>query len=270
MNTVIVVGHINHDRVWSLTAPLVSGARITYSENAIRLGGGAFYTGAQLARFGNCVLLVSNLTDDNPGRTARSNLEAIGFDTRYVRMSPGTIRFEEILLEPNGERTILGDGTKSHPAFATREPISADAAYLNARMLADDLVASLDTVSLVLSQFPLYSAAKRPADIVIGSRADFPGKEVHELWAKATLIAGPRLKHLVLTDGSRPITIYDGIVPRKVTPLKLVSVRDTIGAGDSFAGIFLHCLLNGDSLEAAADFASCHTADWLSERSLPH
>ncbi|BAB49464.1 MULTISPECIES: carbohydrate kinase family protein [Mesorhizobium] len=267
MSTVIVVGHVNHDQVWSLSAPLASGSRLTYSDRVVRLGGGGFHTGTQLAKLGNDVRLISNLMDDDHGRAALAKLQASGIDTGYVTMWTGETRFTEILLEPNGERTILNPGGQLRPPFAAPEPVSGDAAYLNALVLDDGLVASLRTIPLVISQFPLRSPSHRPADIVIGSRADFPGEDVQGIWERASRIAGPRLRTLVLTDGMRPISLYDGKALNHVTPLKQVSVPDTIGAGDCFTGIFLHGLLQGLIPELSAEQASQQTAEWLSERS---
>ncbi|WP_322415478.1 PfkB family carbohydrate kinase [Mesorhizobium huakuii] len=268
MSTVIVVGHVNHDQVWSLSSPLASGARLTYSDRVVRLGGGGFHTGTQLAKLGNDVRLISNLMDDGHGRAALAKLQASGIDTGYVTLWPGETRFTEILLEPSGERTILNTGGQSRPPFAAPEPVHGDAAYLNALVLDDGLVASLRTIPLVVSQFPLRSASPRPADIVIGSRADFPGEDTQAIWERASGIAGPRLRTLVLTDGTRPISLYDGKALNQVTPLKQVCVPDTIGAGDCFTGIFLHGLLQGLSPELSAEQASQQTAEWLSQRSI--
>lgn len=267
MSTVIVVGHINHDQVWPLSSPLASGARITYFDRSVRLGGGGFHTSTQLAKRGNHVRLISNLMDDAHGQAALAKLQANGIDTGYVTLWAGETRFTEILLEPNGERTILNTGRQVRPPFTAPEPVSGDAAYLNALVLDDGLVASLRTIPLVVSQFPLRSASPRPADIVIGSRADLPGEDTQGIWQRASVIAGPRLKMLVLTDGTRPISLYDGKALNHVTPLRQVSVPDTIGAGDCFTGIFLHGLLRGLSLELSAEQASQQTAEWLSERS---
>jgi len=266
MSTVIVVGHVNHDQVWLLTSPLAPGARITYSRRAVRLGGGGFHTGTQLARLGNHVRLVGNLMDDNHGRAALATLKASGIDTGYVTMRVGETQLTEILLEPSGERTILNSGGQMRPLFVAPEPVSGDAAYLNALVLDAGLIASLETIPLVISQLPLRTASPRPADIVIGSRADFPGEDMQGIWERASHIAGPRLKTLVLTDGTRPISLYDGKALSHVTPLKRVSVPDTIGAGDCFTGIFLHGLLQGLSLAVSAEQASQQTAEWLSER----
>ncbi len=210
----------------------------------------------------------SNLTDDDHGRAALTTLQASGMDTGYVTMWAGETQFTEILLEPNGERTILNTDSQLRPPFVAPEPVTGDAAYLNALVLDDGIVASLKAIPLVMSQFPLRNASPRPADIVIGSRADFPGEDTHRIWERAAAIAGPRLRTLLLTEGTRPISLYDGKVLSHVTPLKQVSVADTIGAGDCFTGIFLHGLLQGLSLEASAEQACQQTAEWLGERSL--
>ncbi|OBQ70374.1 PfkB family carbohydrate kinase [Mesorhizobium erdmanii] len=266
MRTVIVAGHVNHDQVWPLSSPLASGARITYLDRRVRLGGGGFHTSTQLAKLGNRVRLISNLMDDHHGRAALATLQASRIDTGYVTLWPGETGFTEILLEPSGERTILSAGGQPRPPFVAPEPVSGDAAYLNALTLDDGLVASLRTIPLVISQFPLRTASPRPADIVIGSRADFPGEDTQGIWQRASRIAGPRLKTLVLTDATRPISLYDGKALDHVTPLRQVSAPDTIGAGDCFAGTFLHGLLQGLSLELCAEQASQRTAEWLSER----
>ncbi|UCI32110.1 PfkB family carbohydrate kinase [Mesorhizobium sp. B4-1-4] len=268
MGTVVVIGHVNHDRVWSLASQLTPGARITYFDRAVRLGGGGFHTGGQLARLGNDVRLVSNLIDDGHGQAALATLKFIGVDVRHVTMLAGESILTEILLEPNGERTILNSGDQVRPHFEVSEPVCGDAAYLNALLLGDGVVASLEKIPLVISQFPLRSASPRPADIIIGSRADFPCEDIHRLWEKAALIAGPRLNTLVLTDGRHPISLYDGCELRQVTPFRQVSVPDTIGAGDCFTGAFLHSLLQGFSLVVSAEQASQRTAEWLSERAL--
>jgi len=53
---------------------------------------------------------------------------------------------------------------------------------------------------------------------------------------------GPRV--ILVTDGARPVTVVvDGVVHRVPTPP--VRVMDTVGAGDTFGGAFLACLVHG-------------------------
>jgi sugar/nucleoside kinase (ribokinase family) len=266
VSKVIVIGHVNHDRVWTLAAPLVSGARIAYRDRRVRLGGGGFYTGSQLLRLGHQVSLVSNLSSDDYGNVAMATLQDTGFNTDNVSILPGETALTEILLDTAGERTILATGDKLRPAFVLTEAISGDAAYLNALVLHDALVASLEHIPLVVSQVPLRESTPRPADFMIGSKADFPEIEIQELWHRACGIAGARLRMLVLTDGLRPISFYEGKRVSQIAPFQTVDSTDTIGAGDTFAGSFLSGLMSDLDPQIAAERASEETADWLRVR----
>ena len=53
---------------------------------------------------------------------------------------------------------------------------------------------------------------------------------------------GPRV--VLVTDGGRPVTVFVGGVVHLV-PAPPVHVVDTVGAGDTFGGAFLACLVHG-------------------------
>ncbi len=264
MPRVIVIGSVNHDRIWQLDAPLVSGGRIQFSSRTTRLGGGAFYTGRQLLELGADVAIVSRLMQDEQGEAALQSLRASGFDTGYITMTPGETAPLEILLEPSGERTIMAPAGRSRPLAAAGK-LSGAGVYINALALDKDLVEQIDGQPLVVSQFPLRPATPRPADYVISSRDDVPD-DVALAWQRAGEIAGSRLKMLVLTDGTRPITLFDGSATSEVEPAARVDTANTIGAGDRFAGSFLFALLDGQPPAAAAREASRITAEWLRRR----
>jgi len=46
MARVLVIAHLNHDRIWELDAPLKSGSRVSWGKREIRLGGGGYFTGS--------------------------------------------------------------------------------------------------------------------------------------------------------------------------------------------------------------------------------
>jgi hypothetical protein len=106
--SVVVIGHINHDRVWRLKAPLRSGARITWSERRIRLGGGGYYTARRLMDLGRPVRLVSTLCNDSHGRWAFNALSARHYDLSHVGMSDGETDCADILIEPGGTDDPVG------------------------------------------------------------------------------------------------------------------------------------------------------------------
>ncbi|WP_169055488.1 PfkB family carbohydrate kinase [Rhizobium sp. P44RR-XXIV] len=264
MPRVIVIGSVNHDRIWQLDAPLVPGRRIQFSSRTTRLGGGAFYTGRQLLELGADVAILSRLMQDEQGEAALKSLVADGFDSQYITMAPGETMPLEIFLEPNGERTILAPTRQLAPLTAS-EKLSSAGVYINSLSLDESLVGQIGAQPLVISQFPLRSATPRPADYVISSRDDVVD-DLRVAWQRAGQIAGPRLKMLVLTDGPRPISLFDGSTTIEVEPAAKVDTANTIGAGDRFAGAFLFALLAGLEPAAAAREASRVTAEWLRRR----
>ncbi|TWF59227.1 PfkB family carbohydrate kinase [Neorhizobium alkalisoli] len=265
MPRVIVIGGVNHDRIWRLSDPLVRGGRLHVASQEIQLGGGGFFTGSQLLDLGAEVSMVTWLRSDAQGYAALDTLKQMGFETREVAMEAGETSLLEILLEPNGERTIMGLPSHARPPFTIAAPLTGNAAYINALSLDAGLVHALDDIPIVVTQLPLRPATPRPADYVISSRDDVDG-DLDTAWQRAGAIAGSRLKMLVLTDGPEPITLFDGKDTVKVVPQQRIEVKSAIGAGDRFSGAMLFALLEGKSVTAAAAFASTLTADWLRRR----
>lgn len=263
---VIVVGHINHDRIWRLTEPLRAGGRIAWSSRETRLGGGGYFTARRLLELGHDLALLSNLMTDGHGREALTALQAAGFDTTLITPREGETDFADILLDPTGERTILSSERRLSRSFHLEQPVEADAFYVNAPKMPETILASLHQSPLVLSQFPLREAEPRPADVMIGSKADLPGMALADIWSRASTLAGPRLRHLVMTDGPAAITVVDGSVEHSVSLDRIVTVRDTIGAGDTFSGSLLHGLLQGTDVVEAAKIAGDETTAWLTQR----
>ena len=263
---VIVIGHINHDRIWHLNSALRPGARISWSQRRIRLGGGGYYTARRLMDLGRSVRLGASLCDDAHGRWARDFLTARHFDLSAVAVAAGETDCADVLLEPNGERTILSGEKRISRSFSIAAPIAGEAFYVNGARLCDAIVRSLDAAPLVLSQFPLGTPTPRPADVMVGSKADFPSLDLQAIWQRARAICGERLKHLALTDGPHETTLFSGTTRQDIHVNHIVSTADTIGAGDSFSAALLDRLIAGDSLETAAQRAGEATADWLEQR----
>ena len=262
MHRVLVIGSVNYDRIWRLEAPLAPGGRQRVRDKTVVLGGGGFHTGRALLDLGAGVLLVSRLKRDALGLSALKALNEIGFETQHVELLAGETEPLDILLDPSGERTILT------PIRAAQEPLRvADApktaaAYLNALHLDDSLLQALAQIPLVISQLPLWPATARPADYVVSSRAD-AGPDIAATWTRATALAGARLKALVITDGPRPATVYDGAMSFTVDTVPIDGLRSSVGAGDRFCGALLLALLDGAQIAEAVAMASNNTADWL-------
>lgn len=263
---VVVIGHINHDRIWRLTEPLRAGGRIAWSSRETRLGGGGYFTARRLLDLGHDVALLSNLMSDAHGKAALADLEAAGFETSLIARREGETDFADILLDPTGERTILSSERRLSRTFLLDEPVHADAFYVNAPKLPQTILASLERAPLVVSQFPLREGEPRAADIMVGSKADLPGVSMANAWRRARRLGSERLTHLVMTDGPAAISIFDGHIEHTVTLDRTVSVPDTIGAGDSFSGALINCLLGGADIITASRIAGNDTTAWLKRR----
>ncbi len=263
---VVVIGHINHDRIWRLTEPLRAGGRIAWSSRQTRLGGGGYFTARRLLDLGHDVALLSNLMSDGHGESALADLNAAGFDTTLMARRDGETDFADILLDPTGERTILSSERRLSRTFLLERPIQADAFYVNAPKLPPSILASLEDAPLVVSQFPLRDGEPRPADIMVGSKADLPGISMADIWTRARGLATDRLSHLVMTDGPAAISVFDGTAEQTVMLARTVTVRDTIGAGDTFSGSLLNALLAGMDVVSASQRAGDETTDWLERR----
>lgn len=269
MVRILVIAHLNHDRIWELEGPLKSGSRVSWGKRETRLGGGGYFTGSPFLALGHEVALVSSLGNDALGETARSELSELGFDMQNVLTRDSGTHITDILLEPSGERTILTPSHGPMRLFRLDGDVKADAAYINCFNPDATILRALDSMGLVASQFPLSeTSVPRPADLMIGSKGDFPELDDNALWRKAQHFCGSRLKHFVMTDGTRSITIYDGQQKRIVMPTKRTVVKSTIGAGDHFSANLVSALLAGTAIDDAARNASKATADWLEQRDL--
>jgi sugar/nucleoside kinase (ribokinase family) len=262
VHRVLVIGSVNYDRIWRLDAPLAPGGRQRVCDKTLVLGGGGFHTGRALHDLGARVVLVSRLKRDVLGLSALKALNEIGFETQHVELLEGETEPLDILLDPNGERTILKPIRAGHEPLRLPGASATAAAYLNALNLDDGLLQELARIPLVISQLPLWPATARPADYVVSSRAD-AGPDIAATWTRARTLAGGRLKALVITDGPRPVTVYDGAMFFTVDTIPIDGLRSSIGAGDRFCGALLLALLDGAPIAEAVAIASSNTADWL-------
>ncbi|CAN5795903.1 hypothetical protein BH11PSE1_BH11PSE1_02380 [soil metagenome] len=112
MADVLVIGALALDRPVRLSGPLESGGRLLGRtlEGALagRLGGGAANAGVALARAGHRVALSGVVADDADGNTCLALAQAAGLDTHRVARRSGVSRTTLILIEPDGERLVLG------------------------------------------------------------------------------------------------------------------------------------------------------------------
>lgn len=262
MNTggkvIVLLANLNCDHVLQLEAPLVAGSRLHYRDGGRRLGGGAANTGIGLCWAGHRVLPVTRLGNDDTGDWLLQQAREQGLDTKYIERFEGSTGELLVLVDSQGERTILRQTRPpALPEHLPREPV--DCLYVNTEgEQVAEYMAAMNKHSLVVSQYPRQGRWHRPCRIMIASDADMG--EQADPWQHAQRLAGKDLEWLVLTHGERGAeAIAAG--QRLCVPAPAVTPIDATGAGDAFAGGLIHGLSSGwpmaEALAEAGNWAAC-------------
>ncbi len=71
---------------------------------------------------------------------------------------------------------------------------------------------------------------------------------------------------LVVTDGDKGVEVFNQGTYTKMVPKKVKSLRNTIGAGDTFLAYFVASMYQGNAPETAARYAVDATTDFLTNK----
>ncbi|MEW6223160.1 MAG: carbohydrate kinase [Chloroflexota bacterium] len=252
-------------------------------------GGGPYNTARAIGRLGLEVAWLGGLSRDHFGQMLEAGLVADGVSLALAERTdlPTTLAVAEI--DEGGAATyrFYVAGT-SAPAVA--------AAVLAAGLPSATRAVHVGTLGLVLEPMAMTLealVAELPGDVLlmvdpncrpsiipdpdrfrarIGrvlARADVVKVSIDDLAylvpgataddaARRVVAVGPRV--VLVTDGARPVQAWvDGAVCEVEAPT--VTVVDTVGAGDTFGGAFLACLLaGGGGRETIADPAAVQRA----------
>jgi sugar/nucleoside kinase (ribokinase family) len=245
---------------------------------AISIGGGGQSAnfGAWTAWLGEDACLVTRVGDDDAGRRAVAELEAMGVRVHAVTAAEPTGAVA-VLVGPDGERTMAtqrgaslglraedlrpewfeGAGLVHIPAYSLfHEPLSgaAASAVAHARRQGALLAVDLSSVAGLLEYGPSRMVGElgrmRP-DLLFGTAAEAETLGGIDTLARICVI---KLGAAGCQIGSRRITA------------PTVDVVDPTGAGDAFAAGFCASFLHGASPVAAAEAAVQVAADAVSRR----
>ncbi|SRR6266568_3108541 len=248
-----VVGPIAWDRVLRVPQLPPSGGFVQASEISERPGGSGANTAIALASTGAAVNMVGYVGDDEPGARLRALLEAAGVDVRFVHTRSGHTSEVVILVEPSGERAMIG----VRPDLLHTVPVpvsevgSGDVVYFAA--WHDEFLPAMtklaDSAVIVATVPPPPLAPALPATYVLGSEMQYGQREP----ADGLFSVGGRLRAVVVTRGAEGVVVYDRDGPAAY-PAQEVRPVDTTGAGDAFAAGFLR------QVAAAGTFTEAATA----------
>lgn len=267
MSRILLLANLNCDHVLSLSEPLVAGARLQYVDQGRRLGGGAANTGIGLVWAGHEVTIASRIGLDEAGDWLLEQAAGYGLDCSHVERFGGETGELLILVDSTGERTILRRPRR--PDLPGDLPVEGvDCLYVNYPGTAiTGYMRQMLGKSFVVAQYPKGGQACRPCHVLVASRSDLG--EVSDPWLHARQLAGEQLEWLVLTEGKAGAVAIHGEEQIRVAA-RPVSVVDTTGAGDAFAGGLIHGLARGmaiqDALQCAVDWGAFAVA---SESSIP-
>lgn len=264
MAQILLLANLNCDHVLMLNEPLTPGGRLLYRDQGRRLGGGAANTGVGLLWAGHEVSIASRVGRDDTGDWLCRQAASLGLNIDYVEQFDGDTGELLILVDSQGERTILRQGRR--PALPNRLPETPpDCLYVNMDGAdAADYMARMCAHSRVISQYPKGGRWPRPCHVLIASAADLA--VAGELWAHARSLAGEQLEWLVVTHGERGAEAFSADRHIQV-PAPAVEVVDATGAGDAFAGGLIHGLVSGGGMQTALEQAGQWAAHTLTSSS---
>ena len=262
MPRIVVVGSVSIDEVVTLRQPLRAGAHLDGRERGRRVGGGAANTAIPLAFAGHAVTVVSAVGTDPEGTTILARLSEAGVDTSQVIRRAGSSTRSLVLVEPDGERTVvnLHRCREEGPPRGLRT-LPADVIYVRSRELdlAAILAARLES-ALVVAHVPPSGPDVRPAHVLVASAADMTDDERLAPWEAGRRAAGEALGWIVVTRGAGGAEARSSD-RRLLVPARDVVAVDSTGAGDVFAAGLLHALAAGapmeEALVAAVAWGSC-------------
>lgn len=235
-------------------------------------GGGPYNSARAIARLGVPVSWIGGLSADRFGRMLEAGLAADGVSLELAQRTelPTTLALAELDADGTATYRFYADGT-SAPAVlpgplagglpaGTRAVLTGTLGFVLEPMATtlEGLVAALPgDVLLMVDPNCRPSITRDPdayrariarvlarADVVKVSTDDLaflrPGASLAEAvtWVEA---CGPPV--VLVTDGGRPVVVRVGGASHEVVAPR-VEVVDTVGAGDTFGGAFLACLVH--------------------------
>lgn len=248
-------------------------------------GGSPFNSVRAIARLGVPASWVGGLSDDLFGRMLEAGLAADGVGRGQVQRTslPTTLALAELGSDGSASYRFYTEATSSPAvlpgplsggipatarAFLTGslglvlEPMASTLEAVAAAVPADRIVMLDPNARPSITRDPdawrgRMARVMARADIVRASAEDLeylrPGSplDAAAAWVKAR---GPRV--VLVTDGSRPVRVIT-LEGTELVPAPPIDVVDTVGAGDTFGGAFLACLVHeGVGPDGLADAAT--------------
>jgi sugar/nucleoside kinase (ribokinase family) len=256
MISVVIVGSIAQDDVVMLDARLRPGSHNSASLAGGRIGGGAANTAMAMARAGDRVRVLSAVGPDQAGASLLAQLSGVGVDTSLVSRAAHETTRSLVIIDPDGERTVVNLARAAVPLPAEAASLEADWCYVRSAdpALTPVLQQLLARGVKVLAHIPPVTDGLRPARVLVGSASDLDAAFLAAPFASARRVAGDALDWMVVTEGENGAVAYGANKTIRQAAREVVVV-DSTGAGDVFAGGLMHALGAGASMAEALRIA---------------
>ncbi len=267
-----MVGSLNVDRLWRVARLPRAGETVLAGETRLEFGGKGANQAVAAARHGAKVAMVGAIGDDADGVSYRAHLDREGIRGEWVATLSGVPTGAAfICVDARGENQIIVDrGANGRlTAAAVERALAAllpatdvllvglectrDVAFAALRAAAAADVRSVFNPSPVAPDFPWGDV---PIDTVIVNEHECA--EIFGAPGPAALVQRG-VRHLVVTQGAEPTLLVTAAGVRAVATYP-VTPRDTVGAGDTFAGTLAARLAEGAEWDLALRCANVAAA----------
>lgn len=270
-----IVGTLNVDLVWQVASLPAPGQTVLATATERQFGGKGANQAVAAARQGARVTLIGAVGDDAEGRAYREHLVREGIDPAYVVPISGVATgTAHVYVDARGENLIVVDqGANGHIAVTSLGSLLPQIDVLLVQ-LECALPAAVEALRLaetagvraVLNASPVNAAfpwGRHSIDTVIVNEhecAECFGHAPGTLRSlssttRSDLLSSRKVRHLVVTQGAAPTLHFTADVVHEI-PTHPVQPRDTVGAGDTFAGALAAQLAEGRDWSSALRHAN--------------
>lgn len=249
-----VVGAIAWDEVAYLDAWPRPGDVLHAAEHVSRQGGAGANTARGLVAVVPAVELVGYVGDDWYGEQLLHGLRVAGVGVDHVRRVDGPSSRCLLLIDPGGERSIIGltHDRISEVALPHEQITTGDVVFFSSLPVdfADQIRRARNHGASVVSVPPPDLSSPVEAHYIVGSERQLPEEAPDDLFSLWSQRPGARLEALVVTRGPKgaTVTTAEGTIEFAARPATTI---DTTGAGDAFAAGFVATMQRGQGLEQA-------------------